>query len=151
MQFDDNNHEVADTLMIHLAIDSSSRNPPDSTITFFLQILIYSFILVLANYPCLVKDTFVSLASGVVEIQPIWENLCSQRVQAIPAFRAFSGADNNGKFARIGKATWFNLFLEATDEIFQAFHELCEDDEISDKTINALESFVCSAYCPSWC
>ena len=41
-----------------------------------------------------------------------------------------------------------SYFLEATDEIFQAFHELCEDDEISDKTINAPESFVCSAYCP---
>ena len=139
MQFDDNNHEVA--------IDSSSRNPPDSTITFFSPDTDV-FILVLANYPCLVKDTFVSIASGAVEIQPIWENLCSQRAQAIPAFRAFSSADNTGKF---GEAIWFKLFLEATDEIFQAFHELCEDDEINDKTINALESFVCSAYCPLWC
>ena len=110
MQFDDNNHEEAGTLMIHLAIDSSSRNPPDSTITFFSPDTDV-FILVLANYHCLVKDTFVSLASGVVEIRPIWENLGIQRAQAIPAFHVFSGADNTGKFAQIGKATWFKLFL----------------------------------------
>jgi len=30
---------------------------------------------------------------------------------------AFSGADNTGRFARIGKPTWFKLFMEAEDDV----------------------------------
>ena len=63
-------------------------------------------VLVVANYEILLKNTCVSMASGIVEVAPIWKSLGPDRAKALPAFHAFTGADNTGRFSRIGKSTW---------------------------------------------
>ena len=38
------------------------------------------------------------MASGIVEVNPIWTALGADRAKALPSFHAFTGADNTGRF-----------------------------------------------------
>ena len=58
-----------------------------------------------ANCGLLLKNTAISMASGVVQIEPLWRALCKERAKTLPAFHAFTGVDNTGRFSCIGKAT----------------------------------------------
>ena len=71
MIFEDNNHEEADTLLIYWAVLASHRNTPDAQMVFFSP---YTdvLVLVIANYDLMLKNTSISMASGVITIQPIW-------------------------------------------------------------------------------
>ena len=71
-----------------------------------------------------------------------------RRAQALPGFHAFSGADITGRFARIGKQTWFKLFLDAGEDVLQALGKLGDEIDFSPDLQNTLAKFVCSAYCP---
>lgn len=66
----------------------------------------------------------------------------------MPGLHAFSGADNTGRFARIGKPTWFKLFMEAEDDVIEALCTLCDDADMSEDFQLTLAQFVCTAYCP---
>lgn len=112
--FEDNGHE-ADTLLIYQAVLAAERNSPNAQMTFFSPDTM--LVLVIANYNVLPEDTSVAMASGTVKIQPVWSKLGESRAKALPALHAFSGADNTGKFADIGKAMWFQLFLKADEHI----------------------------------
>jgi len=55
----------------------------------------------------------------------------------LPGLRAFSGADNTGWFAWIGKPIWFKLFMEAEDHVTGAQCTLFDDADVSeDLTVN---------------
>ena len=43
------------------------------------------------------------MASGIVEVNPIWTALGADRAKALPSFHAFTGADNTGRFAGINR------------------------------------------------
>ena len=110
--FEDNNHEESDTLLIYQAVLASQRNPPDAELVVFspdTDVLV----LVIANYDLLLRKTPMLMASGVIQVQPVWTDLGPERVKALPAFHAFSGADYTGRFSRIGKATWLQVYLKA--------------------------------------
>lgn len=65
--FEVNNHEEADTLLIHQAVLASQRNPPDAQLVFFspdTDVLV----LVTANYDLLLKNTSISMSSCVIQI-----------------------------------------------------------------------------------
>ena len=120
--FPDNNHEEADTLMICLGVSATERNSMDAHMTFFFpdtDVLV----LIIANYDRLPKNTSISMASRVQQIEPLW---------ALPGLNAFSGAYNTGRFARIGKPTWFKLFMEAEDDVIDAMCTLCDDVDMSE-------------------
>ena len=140
-----NNHEEADTLMIHQAVLASQRN--DTHLTFF-SLDTDVLVLVLANYHHLLKNTYVSMVSGVIKILPIWTELGLEKAKALPAFHAFSGSDNTGRFARIGKATWFKLYMKADATVVKAFKTIQQIGDVSEEIMTTLESFVCAAYCP---
>ena len=146
--FPDNNHEEADTLMICLKISATERNSRDAEITFFspdTDVLV----LIIASCDLLPKNTSISMVSGVQQIKSLWTALVPEKAKALPAFHAFSGADNTGKFARIGKATCFKLFLESDDDVIRALCMLCDDtDGTEDFLESTLAKFVCTAYCP---
>jgi len=42
--------------------------------------------------------------------------------KALPAFHAFTGADNTGRFTGIGKVTWLNMYLKADDHLIKAMY-----------------------------
>ncbi|KAK5929735.1 hypothetical protein CgunFtcFv8_010949 [Champsocephalus gunnari] len=145
--FEENNHEEADTLLIHQAVLASHRNPADAQLMFFspdTDILV----LVTANYDLLLKNTSISMASGVVQIEPLWRALGKERAKALPAFHAFTGADNTGRFSRIGKATWLQIYLKADKDIIDALQMLLDEAEVAEGMLSTLASFVCAAYSP---
>jgi hypothetical protein len=53
------------------------------------------------NYKNLLRNTYVSMASGIVQVIPIWTAFGADRAKALPSFHAFTGADNTGRFAEI--------------------------------------------------
>src|SRR6218665_2344413 len=67
----DNNHEEADTLLIYHAVLASQRNPLDIEMVFFSPDT-GVLMLVIANYDLMLKNTSISMASGVMRIDPIW-------------------------------------------------------------------------------
>src|SRR6218665_3259062 len=56
--------------------------------------------LVIANYDLMLTNTSISMASGVMRTDPIWRAIGPERAKAFPAFHAFTGADNTGRFSR---------------------------------------------------
>ncbi len=83
--FEDNNHEEADTLMIFQAVCATVRNPSNAQLTIFspdTDVLV----LAIANYHLLLSSTSISMASGVLQIQPIWTALGVDRAKALPPF-----------------------------------------------------------------
>lgn len=78
-------------------------------------------------------------------IQPLWDVLGQAKAQALRGFHAFSFADNIGRFAGVGEATWFKIFLEADDDTAEALKKLSDDTEVTGELLNSLESFVCVA------
>ena len=145
--FSTNNHEEADTLMIYLAVSATRRNDSNIQLTFFspdTDVLV----LAIANYDLLPKNTAVSMTSGILQIEPLWNILGSEKAKALPALHAFSGADTTGRFSRVGKATWFKIFLEADDDIINALKMLLDDPYVNEEQQKCLAKFVCAAYCP---
>ncbi len=71
------------------------------------------------------------------------------RAKALPAFHAFTGADNSVKFSRIGKATWLQHYVSANQDIIESFQMLISCSEVSDGMLTSLASFVCAAYAPT--
>ncbi|KAE8288342.1 hypothetical protein D5F01_LYC12210 [Larimichthys crocea] len=90
------------------------------------------------------KDLFARLM-----IEPLWRALGKERAKALPAFHAFTGADNAGRFSRIGKATWLlQVFLNADEHIVKALQMLLDEAHVTEGMVSTLEHFTCAAYSP---
>jgi len=140
--FPDNSHKEADTLMICLGVSATERNSVDAQMTLFspdTDVLV----LIIANYNRLPKNTSVSMASSVQQVEPLWTALGPNRAKALPGLHAFSCGDNTGRFARIGKSTWLKLFMEAKEDVIKALCTLCDDAHVSEDL-----QFVCTACRP---
>ena len=145
--FPDNNHEEADTLMICLGVFAAERHSKKAQITFFspdTDVLV----LLVANFDRLPTSTSISMASGIKQIEPIWKSLGPERSKALLGLHAFSGTDNTGRFAGVGKKTWMKLFLESSDAIVDALTSLCVEENISENNVLTLAKLVCKAYRP---
>jgi len=145
--FPDNNHEEANTLMICLGVSATERNSMDAQMTFFspdTDVLV----LIIANNDRLPKNTSIFMASSVQQIKPLRTALGPDRAKALPGIHAFSGGDNTGRFARIGKSTWLKLFMEAEEDVIKALCTLCDDADVSEDLQLTLAQFVYTAYRP---
>jgi len=90
------------------------------------------------------------MASRVQQMEPLWAALEPDRAKTLPGLHAFSGADNTGQFARIGKPTWLKLFIEAEDDVIDTLCMLCDDVDMSEDLQLTLAKFVCTAYHPKF-
>ena len=118
----DNNHEEADTLVIHHAVLSSRRNPAKARIVTFspdTDVLV----LAVANHHLLLRNISVSMVSGVIDVEPIVRALDRQRANALRALHAFSGADTVGKFNQLGNAMWLKLFMTSGSDTISALEQ----------------------------
>lgn len=104
--------------------------------------------LVIANYDLMLKNTSISMASGVIWIEPIWRAIGAERARALPAFHALTGADNTGRFSRIGKATWLQVYMKADTDVISSLQMLSTEAEVTETMLDSLASFVCAAYSP---
>ena len=123
VEFEDNNHEEAETLIIHHALLSSRRNPANARIVIFSPDTVV-LVLPVANHHLHLRNTSVSMVSGVIDVEPIARALGRQRAQSLPALHAFSGADTVGKCNQLGKATWFKIFMKAGSDTIGALEQL---------------------------
>ena len=139
--FEDNNLEEADTLMIFQAVCATVQNPSNAQLTIFspdTDVLV----LAIANYHLLLSSSSISMASGVLQIQPIWTALGVDRAKALPTFHAFTGADNTGRFSGMGKTTRFKIYLKAESDIIQGFQMPSENNKVTEDLISTLASFI---------
>ena len=88
------------------------------------------------------------MASGVVQVQPIWTALGAERAKALPAFHAFTGTDTTGSFSRIGKTTRLQVFLKAGENVIKALLMLSEATEVTEEMLSTLAAFMSAAYSP---
>ena len=133
--------------MIHHAVLSSRRNSVNARLVIFspdTDVLV----LAVANHHLLLRNTSVSMVSGVIDVEPIARALGRQMAHALPALHAFSGADTVGKFNHLGKATWMNIFMKSGSDTIGALEQLLTVNETSEQQLAVLASFVCAAYCP---
>lgn len=105
-------------------------------------------VLVIAHYDQLISNTSICLASGTVQVQPIWKALGAEKAKALPAFHAFSGADNTGRLSRIGKTTWFHVYQRATSDVVKSLTMLSDATDVSEDQMLELGKLVCAAYAP---
>lgn len=150
MSYLDSNQEEADTKLLLHALDATASgattlqiHSPDTDV----------FVLALRRYPDLCQDTSFVTGTGqnhrVIPLRPIVEALGSKRTAALPAFHAFSGADNTGSFAGKAKLSCWKAFAEAQDNVLSALESLGTCDRPADETFTSLEKFVCQIYLPN--
>ena len=130
--------------MIHHAVFSFRRNPANARIVIFSP-YIDVLVLAVANHHLLLRNTSVSMVSGVIDVEPIARALGRQRAHAL---HAFSGADTVGKCNQLGKATWLKIFLKSGRDTIGAPEQLLIVYAISSQHLAMLVSVVCDAYCP---
>ena len=65
---------------------------------------------------------------------------------SMPAFHAFTGTDNTGRFSRIGKATWLQVYIKADKDVISSLQMLSTEEEVTETMLATLASFVCAAY-----
>lgn len=141
------NHEEADTKLILHAIDAAANGAT--------QINIHSpdtdvFVLSIRRHPQLSKETYFVTGTGQrrrkISLRPIYEALGPNKAAALPAFHAFTGADNTGSFSGKGKLTCWKAFSNVKDEVIQAFIKLGTTEYPDEDTIKGLEEYVCKLY-----
>ena len=60
------------------------------------------------------------MAFTVVHIEPVLPALAIERATALPAFHAFTGVDNTGRFSKMGKGIWKQIYLKANPDTIKA-------------------------------
>ena len=108
------NQEEAYTKIILHALDATANcatqreiHSPDRDV----------FVLALRRYPELCENTLFVTGRGqhhtMIELKPIVQTLGPEKIAALPAFHAPSGADNAGSFPGKGKLLCWKVFAEA--------------------------------------
>ena len=142
MQFEENNHEEADTLMICLAA-AALEHCPEAWMVFFstnTDVLV----LAVAQHDKLCKHTAILMVSGTLEIESIWSALGRDKAAALLVFHAFTEADNVGRFSGLGKTNWFQHYMKVDRNIISALMKLTEEGDLMQEVKDALANFV-------WC
>ena len=111
-------------------------------------------ILVIRHYPNLCRDT--CFVTGVdkkrreIPLAPIYNTLGAMKAASLPGFHPLWGADNTGRFAGKGKLTVLKVLeeLDSDNDKVHALSELVEAEQLSEGTINVIESIVCQLYLP---
>ena len=103
--------------------------------------------LAVAHYDRLCEKTSLSMASGAVDIEPIWSALGKEKVQVLPIFHTFTRVEV-GKFSGISKTKWFQQYMNADLDLPRAFLKLPVEGELTQEVNEELVKFVCLMYCP---
>ncbi|CAH3141295.1 unnamed protein product [Porites lobata] len=104
------------------------------------------------TYPELCENTLFVTGKGqhhrIIELKPIVETLGPEKIAALPAFHALSGADNTGSFSGKGKLLCWKIFAEVDSSIITALAELGQAAHPNEEIVAAIEKFVCLPYQP---
>ena len=84
----------------------------------------------------------------MIEMKPIAQTIGPEKIAALPAFHALSGAHNTGSFSGKGKLICWKVFAEAHPSIISALAELGQAAHPNEEIVAAIENFVCLLYQP---
>ena len=144
------NHEEADTKIILHAVDATTDgateiqiHSPDTDV----------FVLALRRYPQMCSKVSFVTGRGThhksIMLEPIVQALGEAKTAALPAFHAFSGADNTGCFSGYGKPLCWKAFISLEEEVIWEMPKLGTMLTLQGETIEAFEKFLCKLYAPS--
>lgn len=142
--------EEADTKIILHARDASVNgatevniHSPDTDV----------FVLAIRRYPELCQNTFFVTGTGQrhrrIDLKPIYQALGPIKAAALPAFHAFSGADNTGSFSGKGKIACWKALNSADNDTLLAFSQLGMSEDPTPEVLFGIEKFVCNLYQPN--
>ena len=110
------------------------------------------FVLAIHRYHQLCKKTYFITGVGnkkrVISLRSIVNALGPAKVEALPGFHAFSGADITGRFAGKGKPTCWQALNRCSTEVVSAFAALGTSEMVEVDTERRIEAFVCQLYEP---
>lgn len=92
--------------------------------------------------------TRISIASGPVEIKPIWRDLGAEKVKALPIYLAFTDKDNVGRFSGTGKTRWFRQYMKGECNVTEALMKRPVEGDLTQQVKYTLAKFVYSVYWP---
>ena len=133
LEFSNNNHEEADTLIVlHATLASSTTALQPRIVIFSLDTDV--LVLLVSHATKLSKECYlhtcylhVLLAhAGIVNIHTVRENLGEQKSKAF-GLHALTGCDTVGKLAGETKTSWWNGFLKADSSVLTALSQIGED------------------------
>ena len=147
----ESNQEEADTKIILHAVDATSDgateiqiHSPDTDV----------FVLALRREPELCGNVSFVTGKGrnrrAIKLEPIVQALGDARTAALPAFHAFSGADNTGCFSGHAKPLCWKAFLNVDEDVVREMAKLGTTLRPSDETMKAIEKVCMRTLCSKY-
>lgn len=137
--------EEADQLVVLNALDVAHKDSQSSLDVFSVDTDV--FVLLIAHSALLPQSTTLIRKGGErLNIRESHLKLGKQRSDALIGWYAFKGTDNTGSFAGKGVACQFKAFLQADDDILDAFSNFGSSPEIPNWIHRQMERFVCLLY-----
>jgi hypothetical protein len=106
-------------------------------------------VLLIAHFPKLPSQTILFTRGSSkrrIDIGKLFHVLGPRKAGSLIGFHAFSGCDQTGRFAGKGKTTCWNAFINAPQNIQDAFFNLGRDSDLSEEMLVYLENYVCFLY-----
>ena len=83
-----------------------------------------------------------------IKLRPIVQVLGQARTAALPAFHVLSEADNTGCFSGHAKTLSWKAFVNDNGDAVREMAKLGTTPTLTDRTMKAIEKFVCELYIP---
>ena len=97
-------------------------------------------------------DAMIIMGTGtnrrLIKIYAIYHALGEKRVQALVGFHAVSGCDTTGCILGKSKHSWWDAFMNSSDEVINALCGLGISNEPSEETFNGFEELICNILSP---
>ena len=133
-----NNHEEADTLLIH-CITPSKRD--GKRVWVYASDVDVVVLLIVHHNLLSCRNVYYGVSAEKTNIDSLLELLVSEHVKCLLTLHCLTGCNTAGKF-HVSKESWTKLFLQIKDQdIVKAFESLQE--EVMLETIDYLAKFVC--------
>lgn len=139
------NLEEGDQLVILNAFDVMHKNPQTTLHIFSVDTDV--FVLLTGFFAMLPNSTTLLRSKGErIPIGDSYARLGSKRAEALIGWYAFKGTDNTGSFAGKGVLSHTKAFLQADDDILDAFAKFGLTQELPNWIYDQMERYICLLY-----
>ena len=137
-----NNHEEADTLLIHCIRSSKLHSKRAWVCATDVDVVV----LLIAHCNLLsCRNVYFGVSAEKTNINSLLEFLASERAKCLLKLHYLTGCDALGKFYNVSKELWTKLFLQIKDQDISKPFE-CLQKEVMPKTIDHLANLFCWGY-----
>ena len=130
---------------MYFAFDVMAKNPQSVLHIFSVDTDVY--ILLSGHYPMLPKSTTLLRKNNErISIEESCRRLGCKRAEALIGWYAFKGTGNTRSFAGKGVLSHFKAFVQADDEILDAFTAFGQTQDIPSHIFDKMERYLCVLY-----